>query len=288
MKKTLFVASLSLLLPAIASAQNSGSLYDNLGYILVGGAVLLIAIFAVSALIKVLDVEIERKKNELGLATKVEGDAVREERETWWKRMYKDLTDTVPVSREKEILLDHNYDGIKELDNNLPPWWLAMFYVSIVFGVFYMGYHHFSKYGISSAEEYEQEMAMAQASVDAFLAGQTDLVDENNVTYLTDETSLKEGEFIYQLNCVPCHLTSGGGLVGPNLTDDYWIHGGGIKNIFKTVKYGVPEKGMIAWSAQLRPPDIQKVSSYIMSLGGTNPADGKAAEGELWTEDAAE
>jgi cytochrome c oxidase cbb3-type subunit 3 len=183
-------------------------------------------------------------------------------------------------------LLDHNYDGIRELDNNLPPWWLAMFYITIVMGVAYFGYYHLSGYGLSSEEYYLQEMATAEASVKEYVSNQAVAIDENTVVNLTDQESLDQGKFVYQLNCIVCHLESGGGLVGPNLTDEYWINGGSIKDVFSTIKYGVPEKGMIAWGSQLRPAEMQSVSSYILSLVGTNPANAKDPQGEKYVPEA--
>ncbi|MCB0687652.1 MAG: c-type cytochrome [Saprospiraceae bacterium] len=277
-----------LLVPVLSFAQDAAtgggsSLYSNLGLYLLGGSVLIIAIVAVATLMKLLDIVVRTKEIEIyGKHGAEEYVKVKESDEPIWKKLYKEATKAVPVSREKEILLDHNYDGIQELDNRLPPWWLAMFYVSIVFGVFYIGYNHFSSYGQSSAEAYQEEMTVAKASVDAYLAGRADAVDENSVTQLTDEQSVEDGKFIFKVNCVVCHLESGAGLVGPNLTDEFWIHGGGIKNIFRTIKYGVPEKGMIAWGTQLRPADIQKVASYVMTLEGTNPPNAKAPQGEKY------
>ncbi len=200
--------------------------------------------------------------------------------EPLWKRIYKRMTQVVPVEREREVMLDHNYDGIRELDNRLPPWWLALFYITVVFGVVYLYVQHFSDYGISSAEEYVQEMEAAEEAVSAYLAQQADQVDEETVTALIDEQSLASGELIFQANCATCHGQAGEGGVGPNLTDAYWVHGGNIKEVFKTVKYGVPEKGMIAWKAQLRPADMQRVASFILSLQGTDPPNAKEPEGE--------
>ncbi len=255
--------------------------YRNMGFYLLGALVLIVGIAAVITLMRLLDATVKDKQRETGVLVETV-ETVEESKMPLWRRWYKDLTKAVPVAREKEILLDHNYDGIRELDNRLPPWWLAMFYISIIFGVVYAGYHHFSKFGKSTAELYEQEMATAKASVDAFLAGQTAVVDENTVVALTDEASLEDGKFIYQLNCTVCHLDNGAGLVGPNLTDEYWINGGSINDLFRTIKYGVPEKGMIAWSSQLRPADMQKVASYILTFQGTNPPNGKAPEGEKY------
>lgn len=187
------------------------------------------------------------------------------------------FTDAVPIEREYEIMLDHNYDGIRELDNKLPPWWVYMFYSTIVFGVFYMWYYHI--YGTGNIQEEEYKTEMAQAEVDMKLSASK--VDENSVTLITDTLKLKNGEIIFQSNCAACHGKEGEGSVGPNLTDDYWLHGVGIKNVFKTVKYGVPAKGMIPWQAQLSPTQIQEVSSYIIKLKGTNPPNPKAPQGEL-------
>lgn len=205
-----------------------------------------------------------------------------DQKSTWQKLM--DLAGArVPMEKEKDILMDHNYDGIRELDNVLPPWWVGMFYVTIVFGVLYIGYQHFSDNGISSAQEYEMAMEDAKKEVRAYLAKQSDAVDETSVTLLTDETDLGIGASIFQTKCTPCHGQYGeGNSIGPNLTDKYWLHGGGIKNVFTTIKYGVPEKGMISWKSQIRASDMQKVASYILSLQGSNPPNAKDPQGDLW------
>ncbi len=270
--------------PLIAAAS-----YGNLGLYLLGGVALIVTVFAGLTVVKLLDAVVRNRELEIyekhGLDDFLEA---KKRQDPFWKRLYKEATKVVPVSREKEILLDHNYDGIRELDNNLPPWWLAMFYITIVWGVLYVGYYHLSGYGMSSEEAYHAEMAQAAEEVEAFRATQTSLVDETNVEILTGDQDLAEGKQIYDVNCVVCHLDSGGGLVGPNLTDEYWIHGGSIKDIFSTIKYGVPEKGMIAWSSQLKPDAIQKVSSYILTMQGTNPPNAKAPEGDKYVPEGAE
>jgi cytochrome c oxidase cbb3-type subunit III len=187
------------------------------------------------------------------------------------------FTDAVPIEREHEILLDHNYDGIHELDNRLPPWWVYMFYATIVFALVYMWYFHVLGTGNVQEEEYQAEMA--QAEVEMKLAASK--MDETSVTLLSDATRIKNGETIFMTNCAACHGKLGEGSVGPNLTDDYWLHGGSINEVFKTIKYGVPTKGMIPWQAQLSPSQIQEVSSYILTLKGTNPPNQKAPQGDL-------
>ncbi|MDX5404149.1 MAG: c-type cytochrome [Bacteroidota bacterium] len=195
------------------------------------------------------------------------------------------LTDSVPVEREAEVMLDHDYDGIKELDNNLPPWWLYGFYFTILWAIGYMFYYEFLGIGPDQEMLYEQEMAAAQEEVDAYLASASNLVDENSVVAIEDAARLEKGSKIFAQNCAACHAADGGGLVGPNLTDQYWIHGGSIQDVFKTIKYGVPAKGMIPWQDQLSPTQMQDVASYILTLQGTTPAVAKEPQGELYRPD---
>ena len=196
------------------------------------------------------------------------------------------LTDAVPVEREAEIMLDHEYDGIRELDNNLPPWWVWMFYATIVFAFVYLIYYHVLPYGENQKEEYLSEMKAAQAEVEAYMATVKNVIDENSVVYLGDAADLAAGKAIYDGNCMACHAPDGGGGVGPNFTDEYWLHGGSISDIFKVVKYGVPAKGMIAWESQLSPLQMAQVSSYLKNFVGTVPANPKEAQGELWSPDS--
>jgi cytochrome c oxidase cbb3-type subunit 3 len=203
-------------------------------------------------------------------------------------QVMKSLTKAVPLSKEKDILLDHDYDGIGELDNPLPPWWVALFWITIIFAVIYWGYYHTFDKGPGQEEMYATEMEAAEAAVANYLNEQGEVVDENSVVMLTDASALARGKEIFESKCVACHLADGGGNnIGPNLTDNYWIHGGSIKDIFSTIKYGVVEKGMLAWETQLGPADMQKVSSYVKSLVGTTPANPKAPQGELYVEEEA-
>jgi cytochrome c oxidase cbb3-type subunit 3 len=147
-----------------------------------------------------------------------------------------------------------------------------------------MYYYHWSGNDWSSDKEYAMAMEEAEIQKAAYLDRMANLVNENSVEVLTDAQSLAEGAEIFKANCLACHGAAGEGGVGPNMTDEYWVHGGGIKNIFKTIKYGVPEKGMISWKSQLKPVAMQKVSSYILTLQGTNPPNAKAPEGEKWVD----
>lgn len=185
---------------------------------------------------------------------------------------------------EGEILLHHDYDGIKELDNNLPPWWVYLFYACIVFSVVYLV--RFEIMGADNQEmELKKEMAQAQIDIAEYKKTAPDLMDENTVTLLTDAADLAAGKAIFTANCVACHRADGGGQIGPNLTDDQWILGGGIKNVFHTlVNGGRDGKGMISWKGTLKPKQMQEVASYVLSLKGSNPKDPKAPEGEVWVD----
>lgn len=208
-------------------------------------------------------------------------EVIVEPKRSWLQR----LTDAVPVENQQEIVFDHAFDGIQELDNKLPPWWVGMFYITIVIGVVYFVYDIILDGDGSSAVRYEQEMAAAEAAKTARLIALGGAIDENSVILTTDETAIAEGQEIFISKCAACHGAEGGSMlggVGPNLTDDYWLHGGGVKNVFKTIKYGVPSKGMISWENQITPLDIQKVASFIVSLKGTNPPNAKEPQGELY------
>jgi cytochrome c oxidase cbb3-type subunit III len=209
-----------------------------------------------------------------------------EEGPSWADTILQRLTRTKKVEEEQDILMHHEYDGIRELDNVLPPWWLWLFYATVIWGVVYVVNVHVIEVWPHQEEEYRREMAEAKASVEAYLAQAAASVDENTATVNLDAAMVAQGKAIYDQNCKACHGAAGEGTVGPNLTDDHWKNGGGIKNIFRTVKYGVPERGMIAWKAQLNPTEIHAVSNYIISLHGTNPANPKEPEGELWMEEA--
>lgn len=201
---------------------------------------------------------------------------------SWVRTTYNKLVGTKPIEEEHDIILDHNYDGIRELDNDLPPWWLYGFYASIIFGAVYLiRYHVFN--GDTQFDELEAEIAQAKIDIEEYKKTAKDLVDFNTVTVLTEASDLANGKSIFELNCVACHKADGGGGIGPNLTDKNWILGGGIKNIFKTVSEGGRDgKGMIAWKQSLKPSEIAQVSSYVLQFEGTTPAEPKAPEGDIW------
>jgi cytochrome c oxidase cbb3-type subunit III len=208
----------------------------------------------------------------------------------WWERFTQKMNASIPVEQEKNIELDHSYDGIKELDNHLPPWWKLLFYGTIGWAVVYIFVFHFSSILPLSHEEYQNEIVLAEEQAKQRKAGQPEAaaIDENNLTFNNDAAIIQKGKNVFANNpCGSCHRNDGGGnTIGPNLTDEYWIHGGDIKNIFNTIKNGAVDKGMPAWGKAMSQQDLRNLTFYIMSLQGTNPPDAKAPQGELFKQAA--
>jgi len=210
---------------------------------------------------------------------------------------------------DKEEILEHNFDGIRELDNFLPPWWTWLFIISIVFSVAYILNYHVFKTGDLQDVEYYKDMNPEWAESDLKMTGPSlrytspykgtgtseiiapiargktveEIAREIVVaTVLTDNESIAKGESIYTTNCVACHGASGEGLIGPNFCDSNWIHGGAINDLIRIINVGVPAKGMIPWDKTLTPVQILQVASYILTFEGTNPPNQKAPEGESY------
>ena len=273
----------ALALPALGQAAKADpNFYTNFisnGLLIFAGLVVAGALLSIFQLLNVM-IKMQQIKMYQEQGIELPEETEKAQTESFWKRQYKRWTNVVPVEKEEEITFDHNYDGIRELDNSLPPWWVAMFFLTIAFGGVYMLYYHVTGMGMGSAAAYEAEMKEAQIAVAAFQAKQAQRVDEENLAPLTADGDIAAGQSLFKANCIACHGALGEGGVGPNMTDAYWIHGGGIKNIYLTIKNGVPEKGMIAWKNQMRPTDMHRLASYILTLQGTNPPNGKAPEGE--------
>lgn len=186
-----------------------------------------------------------------------------------------------PLEEEKNLEIPHSYDGIKELNNPVPHWFNFLFYGTMIFAVGYIYYYHFGG-GARQDDEYKTELVNAELAKKKFLAKSGTAIDENTVKI--DSTEILSGKGVYNANCIACHGENGEGLVGPNLTDEFWLHGGSPSDIFKVVKYGVPEKGMVSWEKNLSAKNISEVTNYIISLKGTKPANAKAPQGPKFEE----
>ncbi len=197
----------------------------------------------------------------------------------WWK-----INKANDLEKEEDIDLSHDYDGISELDNKLPPWWIAAFALTILFSVVYMYRYHVS--GSAPLQIEELNIAMKQAEIEkkAYLAKSANNVDENTVVML-DATAITAGKSLFGTNCIACHGNVGeGNAVGPNLTDEYWLHGGDLSSIFKSIKYGWPDKGMRSWKDDFSPIQVAQLTSYIKSIQGSNPPNAREPQGEKFEE----
>lgn len=256
-------------------------------WILLGTAVMLLMVALL--MLKVIRVYVQESTNPTPFATAEEKEQKRLTAEkaaegrpkprSLWNR----IMGLKPISEEKDLMMEHTFDGITELDNPTPAWFMVLFYGTIIFGVIYLFNYDILGWGKTQEEEYIAELE--QAENDRILlmqkpGGAAKKINEDNVEQSTESAVLLSGATLYKTACSPCHGEHGEGSVGPNLTDEYWIHGGSIKDIFKTIKYGVPDKGMIAWEKSLSPKQISELSSYILSLQGSNPVGAKAPQGE--------
>lgn len=255
------------------AAATIGDMTKDTFYIMI--AIIFVELLVILALLMNIRSLLRTEKENLVDAsiTEEEKIAIKKNQLSWWDRFNK----LKPVSEEADLDLGHEYDGIRELNNRLPPWWLYGFYLCIIFAGVYLWRFHVTHNGPSSAQEYETSVADAKARIDAYLKEKGDAVDENTVVLLTDKASLDEGKIIFEKSCVTCHKATGGGDVGPNLTDDYWLHGNDIKSVFKTIRYGF--NAMPQWQMAYSNKQIQLVASYVKSLHGSNPPNPKAPQG---------
>ncbi|TRX52664.1 c-type cytochrome [Fulvivirga sp. M361] len=293
MKSILYKALVSLtFIFAVTGVQAQGTQAAGLSvesqtvFYIVTGFVFVIALLVLAVSVVVLQLLKTFVRQQAEQLAAERGETLVEE-PGLWQQLWNKLNDFRPMEEEGDIVLDHNYDGIRELDNHLPPWWKWLFYVTIIFaGVYLAVYHVFDTMPLQE-EEYMAQMEEAEAQAQLRMANLPESnVDENTVVMVEDATLLSKGKQVFNNNCAQCHKETGAGGIGPNLTDDYWLHGGSIQDIFRTVKVGVPEKGMISWEPLLSPDQMQNVSSYIITLRGTNPPNAKAPQGELYVPEA--
>lgn len=255
--------------------------FDPITYLwILLGAIILLTIYTMSHTITVLTRIVEgRPASE---DEKIQESIQIAKRQSVFSKLMHALVRSVPIEKERDVLLDHDYDGIHELDNQLPPWWKYGFYITIVFAFVYLVNFHVSGSGKLQIAEYNDEMMKADLETKKRNESNTNNVTFESAKLLTDAAALSSGKDIFMNKCKVCHGDFAQGNVGPNLTDEFWIHGGGISNLFKTITDGVPAKGMISWKAQLTPIAIQEVASYILSLQGSNPVGAKPPQGDKW------
>lgn len=276
------LAGLLLLSPALFAQDSNTSAPVNVingvspvAFYMITGVIFL-ELLVVAALLYNLRILLNIQR---GKKAKAETAAAYKPRINWWDKLNKFR----PLEQEVTIDLGHDYDGIRELDNRLPPWWLYGFYCTILFACVYLWRYHVSHTAPLSGEEFQIAMRAAAAQREEYLKKAANNVDETNVKLLTAEPDLASGKNVFQTMCAACHGKLGEGGVGPNLTDDYWLHGGDIKDVFKTIKYGWPEKGMKSWKDDYSPSQIAQIASYVKSLHGTNPPNGKAPQGTIYS-----
>jgi cytochrome c oxidase cbb3-type subunit 3 len=271
-----------LLMFQFASAQTGAAVTGGMKYFL-WGIIGFLVISVVAAVYFIIQNKKYQKEYIIKKGKQHESTGFRK----WWSDLDKKVfTKAAPLEKEADVLLDHDYDGIKELDNSLPPWWKWGFYITIVVAVIYLLRFHVWNTGPSPEEEYNKEMTIATAKLENIRKNSKESIDEKTVT-IADAAGIAAGKKIFAGTCFPCHGANGeGNVVGPNLTDKYWLHGGSLGNIFKTITTGVPDKGMQAWGKTYSPTDIKNLSSFILSLQGTNPPNAKAPQGDLYTAEA--
>lgn len=267
---------------AVVAATNYGGMSQTTFYLVTGVIALevIVILFMLIQLRAMLARDKQRKMEEAVAAGTVAAPA--KPTLSWWDR----FNSFRPQEQEADLDLGHNYDGIRELDNRLPPWWLYGFYITIVVAGIYLWRYHVTHSAPLSAEEFTIAMKNAERQQAEYLKNAANLVDENNVKESSAPADISAGKGLFEANCVACHGKLGEGSVGPNLTDEFWIHGGGVKDIFKTIKYGWQDKGMKSWKEDFTPSQMAQLSSYIRTLKGTNPPNGKAPQGDPYTEGA--
>ncbi|MFN8283478.1 MAG: cbb3-type cytochrome c oxidase N-terminal domain-containing protein [Chitinophagales bacterium] len=213
-------------------------------------------------------------------------DNFKQAKQTSNKSLWQTINQFKPLEEEHNMDTGHNYDGIRELDNITPPWFIAGFAASIIFAMVYLYRYDISHSMPSQIEEFETEVHEAKIIQDSLLKLEGNKVDENTVAML-GAADIDAGRKLFVSNCAACHGDKGQGGVGPNFTDEYWLHKGSIKDVFKSIKYGWTDKGMKAWKDDFSPTQIAQLASYVKSLKGTNPPGAKEKQGELYVEEVA-
>ncbi len=271
----LFIGSSALAQQTTATSavtQSYGGMSATTFYIM--SAVIFLELFVIIALLINVKMLLRIEKEKTIITATAQKPSI-----SWWSRLNK----FKPIEQEADLDLGHDYDGIRELDNRLPPWWLYGFYISILFAGIYLWRFHVSHSGPSSKQEFENSVAIAELSIKEYLKEKGESVDENTVTILSSPADISEGKKIYLTSCATCHKPTGAGDVGPNLTDDYWLNGNDLKSIFKTIRYGI--NAMPPWQNSYSNKQIAQIASFVKTLHGTKPENPKAPQGELYKEE---
>ena len=284
MKKFFFIIII-VLATQQGFAQGDSMVSDELkNYIGYGAIITMLLLFlaAMLVLLRTFKVLIRVSLESQGYTNQqIEAELQPEKKEKKPKgEVWNKLLSLKPLSEEKDLLIAHEYDGIQELNNPTPAWFMVLFYSTIIFAVGYLMVYHVFDIGQLQDAEYNTEVAQAEVAKKTYLSKAANRVDENTVKVVTDPAMLAEGKATFKATCAACHGENAQGVVGPNLTDEYWLHGSKINDIFKTIKYGVQAKGMPNWEKQLSPRQIADVSNYILSLQGTHPAGAKEPQGD--------
>jgi cytochrome c oxidase cbb3-type subunit 3 len=284
----LFFVGISISLTSQAETAASLSVWDDpmtkfylvVSFIFVVSLLVLLTLVYLLRVINILAENVAREKAEKAGKVYQPAPSIFK---TFWNR----INGFVPKEKEATLVMEHNYDGITELDNHLPPWWKWLFYVTIIWGVVYLlAFHVFNSLPLSIGE-YDQEVTYANEQIQkSKVANPGPKIDEATVEVTTDAVMLANGKSTFLNTCTSCHRKDGGGDIGPNLTDEYWKHGGNIKNLFKVVTNGVPGTNMVAWGGVMSPEAIRNVTSYVLTLQGSNPANPKKPEGDLYKQEA--
>lgn len=282
--KSLFIAGLSLL--SIHALQAQANPEDAVKAVVYQEAEITKYILYIILLVEVVVIfyMVKMIKFFTGIEKVETEKAVRKPLVNWgniWYRMNKFR----PIEEEADIDTGHSYDGIRELNNITPPWFVAGFALSILFGIGYMWRYHVSESAPLQIEEYNREVAEAKLKIEEYLKTQANNVDENTVTML-DDAGIAAGKALFTANCVACHGDQAQGAgVGPNLTDEFWLHGGSIHDVFKSIKYGWPEQGMKAWKEDFSPTQIAQLASFIRSQHGKQIPGAKEPQGDKYVEE---
>jgi cytochrome c oxidase cbb3-type subunit 3 len=274
---------------AVETVTTIGGLSSSSFYVMV--SIIFLELLVILVLLVNIRLLLSSQKKALVTVEATEAVAVAKQRMNWWSWFNK----LRPIEQEADLDLGHDYDGIRELDNRLPPWWLYGFYATIIIAAIYLWRYHISHTAPLSKEEYEIAVQKGEQQKNEYLKLKGEAIDENSIAML-GAADIAEGKnlFTNPAKCAMCHGADASGFVngspgvGPNLTDDYWIHGGDIKSVFKTIKYGIDGKGMPEWKSSLTPKQIAQLASFVKSLRGSNPAKAKAPDGQLYRDDVSE